>query len=371
MTVGREGEAGVFRARTNPYAPQRVCPYPERFLVAQPDPEFRDADGPPGAGASSSGGGGIPVFDEEPPAQVPGSFLESLPQFFVFPLILVATLAAAYFGLRMLVGTSSADAREHIAQVRAASGEHGQWQSLHALADGLRTGRLDLAGVTPAELGALYRDVAPQGPQQRQFLLEVLGWKRDPELTALAVEALEAPEPEVRMAALFALTRMEDTAAEPALARVLREGDDEERWVALAALAHIGSVPARDAIAGQLGGENSVLHRNAVLALAQAGDRRASPWLPALLDRTTYEGDSGLDGEEAALRDEASRAAARESVVEQFLVSACRAAAHVDEPSLRPLLQALSSNDPSLKVRSAAISALEALEHPELQPENS
>ena len=334
--------------------------------MAHPDPDLRDGDGPLGAGASSSGA--IPVFDEEPAPHVPGSFLESLPQFFVFPLILVATLTAAYFGLRMLVGSSSADARELIGQVRAASGEHGQWQSLHALADGLRTGRLDLDEVSAAELAGLYRDVADQGPQQRQFLLEVLGWKRDPELTALAVEALGAPEPDVRMAALFALTRMEDAAAEPALAKVLAEGDDEERWVALAALAHIGNDTARDAIAGLLGGENTVLHRNAVLALAQAGDRRASPWLPALLDRAAYAGDSRLDGTEAALRDEASRAAARESVVEQFLVSACRAAAHVDDPALRPLLQALSSNDPSLKVRSAAISALEDLEPP---PENS
>ena len=337
--------------------------------MAQPDPDLRDvdADRPRVAGAPSSTPG-VPVFDEEPGTQVPGSFLESLPQFFVFPAILVVTLTAAYFGLRMLVGCSPADARELIAQVRTASGEHGQWQALHALADGLRTGRFDLAAVSPAELAALYRDVAGQGSEQRQFLLEVLGWKRDPELTALAIEALPAEEPEVRLAALFALARMEDPAAVPALAQVLGRGDDDERWVALAALARIGSDEAHDAIASQLGGTDSVLHRNAVLALAQAGDRRATPWMAALLDRAAYAGDSRLDGDEATLQDEASRAAARESVVEQFLVSACRAAAHVDEPALRPLLQSLSSNDPSLKVRSAAISALADLGAP---PENS
>jgi len=304
---------------------------------------------------------------------VPGSFLESLPQFFVFPAILVATLTAAYFGLRMLVGSQSADARELIAEVRAAGGEHGQWQSLHALADGLRTGRLDLDAVPASELAALYRDVAGQGPEQRQFLLEVLGWKQDPELTALAVAALEDQEPEVRLAALFALARMGDPASVPALAAVLggRDGSDgaeDERWVALGALARVGDPAALDAIAGQLGGSDSLLHRNAVLALAQAGDRRAAAWLPALLDRSSYAGDSRLDGTESALRDEASRAAARESVVEQFLVSACRAAAHCDDPALRPLLRTLGSNDPSLKVRSAAISALADLG---ATPENS
>src|SRR5262249_20793843 len=154
----RRGCCGVFRPPAIPYAPRRVCLHPERFLVAQPDPELRDADRPWEAGVSSSAGGGaVPVFDEEPGPQVPGSFLESLPQFFVFPAILVATLTAAYFGLRMLVGSSPADARELVAQVRSAGGEHGQWQALHALADGLRTGRFDLASVAPADLAALYR----------------------------------------------------------------------------------------------------------------------------------------------------------------------------------------------------------------------
>jgi HEAT repeat protein len=110
-----------------------------------------------------------------------------------------------------------------------------------------------------------------------------------------------------------------------------------------------------------LGGDDSLLHRNAVLALAQAGDARAAPWLPALLRREAYDRDGRLDGPDAALQDETSRAAARQSVVEQFLVSACRAAAHMADPSVAPLLQALRANDPSIKVRSAAINALHDL----------
>jgi hypothetical protein len=309
-----------------------------------------------------------PLLDEEPESQVPGSFLESLPQFFVFPAILVVTLTAAYFGLRMLVGVEASDARELLADVRVASGQHGRWQALYALADGLRTGRLSLDEVSAAELAALYDEVADDGPQERQFMLEVLGWKPDPALRARLVEALAADETEVRMAALAALTRTEDPAAVPALVAVLDEGEGLERFLALGALARVGTPEARDAIAGQIGGDDSVLHRNAVLALAQAGDTRAATWLPALLSRDNYSADSRLDGEDAALRDEASRAVARESVVEQFLVSACRAAAHTDDSALRPLLESLSSNDPSLKVRSAAISALHDLG---ALPENS
>jgi HEAT repeat protein len=147
----------------------------------------------------------------------------------------------------------------------------------------------------------------------------------------------------------------------PRLVEVMTEGERDERWMAMGALARVGSPEALDAIAGLLGGEDSVLHRNAVLSLAQAGDERAAPWLPALLSREGYADDSRLDGPDAALQDELSRAAARESVVEQFLVSACRAASHLADPSVAPLLQALRAGDPSVKVRSAAINALHDL----------
>jgi HEAT repeat protein len=315
------------------------------------------ADEPPGVPAPPA----RPPLDEEPGTHVPGSFLEALPQFFVFPLILVATLAAAWLGLRMLVGGGAGDPRELIADVHRAAGPHGQWQAAHTLADGLRRGRVTLDDVPTSEVAALYDAFATSDPQMRQFLLEVLGWKRDPELTGRVVDALGAEDEQVRMAALMALASLQDPASVPPLVDVMRGGARDERWLALGALARVGGPDALDAIAGRLGGEDSLLHRNAVLALAQAGDARAAPWLPALLHRDGYADDSRLDGPDAALQDESSRAAARESVVEQFLVSACRAAAHMADPSVAPLLRALRANDPSVKVRSAAINALHDL----------
>jgi hypothetical protein len=315
---------------------------------------FEPSDGPVRVPA-------VPPLDEEVEARVPGSFLEALPQFFVFPLILVATLAAAWLGLRMLVGGGGGDARELIADIRAASGPHGRWQAAHGLADGLRRGRVTLDEVPAAELAALYDAYAAESPAMQQFLLEMLGWKREPALTGRALAALDADDEQVRMAALLALANLEDEAAVPRLVAVLQDGERDERWMAMGALARVGGAEALSAIAGMLGGEDTVLHRNAVLALAQAGDLRAAPWLPALLTRAAYAEDSRLDGPDAALQDAQSRAAARESVVEQFLVSACRAASHMADPSVAPLLQALRTDDPSVKVRSAAINALHDL----------
>ena len=130
---------------------------------------------------------GVPPLDEEVESRVPGSFLEALPQFFVFPLILVATLAAAWLGLRMLVGDGGGDAQELIAQIRGAAGEHGRWQAAHGLADGLRRGRVTLDEVATADVAALYDSYAAESPQMQQFLLEMLGWKQDRALTSRVV----------------------------------------------------------------------------------------------------------------------------------------------------------------------------------------
>ncbi len=299
---------------------------------------------------------GMPL-DEEPPQQVPGSFLSALPQFFVFPAILVITLTVAYFGLRMLIGFEPDSARELLDEIRTASGPGARWQSMHSLADGLRRGQLSLDEVPATELAALYGAYAGDSPQSRQFLLQVLGWKQAPELTMLAVGALSDADPDVRLSALYALSQAKDPDAVPALIEVLNGAEPTERFLALGALAATGTPAARDAVASQLPSEDGILRRNAALALAAAGDVRAAPYLPGLLVRANYDSDPALGDSDPTL-DEASRTAKRQDVVEQFLVSAARAAGRLKDEKLAPLLEQMRANDPSLKVRSAAINAL-------------
>jgi len=305
---------------------------------------------------------GMPL-DEEPPQHVPGSFLSALPQFFVFPAILVITLTLAYFGLRLLIGFEPDSARELLDEIRTASGPGARWQSMHSLADGLRRGQLTLEDVPASELASLYATYAGDSPQSRQFLLQVVGWKQAPELTMLAVGALGDPDPDVRLSALYALSQAKDPAAVPALVGVLNGAESIERFLALGALAATGTPEARDAVATQLTSTDGILRRNAALALGAAGDSRASAYLPGLLVRANYEGDASLGDSDPTL-DEASRAAKLDDVVEQFLVSAARAAGRLKDEKLAPLLEQMRANDPSLKVRSAAISALHDMQAP-------
>lgn len=302
-----------------------------------------------------------PPLDEEPEQHVPGSFLQAMPQFFVFPLILVATLTLAYLGLRLLVGSESGDASSLIADIRNAGGAHSRAQAMHTLADGLRRDSVTLAAVPASELASLYERYAHESPQTRQFLLQVLQWKEAPELTAIAMGAMDDSEPGVRLTALAALGELGDPVAVPALADRLAAGSPEERLVALGALACVRDAPALDALATVLGGDDTILHRNAVIALGLAGDTRAALWLPGLLNRSGYDADPAILGPDADTMDEASRAGKRESVTEAFLVQALKAASALGDRSLIPLAEVLRANDPSVKVRSAAINALHDL----------
>lgn len=322
------------------------------------------------AGVSDGGPDGEPPYDEEPQA-VPGSFLAALPQFFVFPAILVATLTAVYLLLRMLAGAEPADASELLADLSRA-GPHERWQVLYTLSDGLKpdrdgNARLHLDEVPVADLSALYErltalEATPaEASLMRQHLLLVLAHKHDPGLTHYALQALEDGDAELRKGALQALALMGDPAALPALAPRLTGKDADERLLALGALASLHDPAADELVAGQFLAEDTIVARNAVLLRARAGDARAAPFLGRLLDRATYTDDGRLDGDVPSMTD-ASREVSRSGVIEAFLIEAARSAGALGDPALAGPLQKLRETDASLKVRSAAIDALHAID---------
>lgn len=308
-----------------------------------------------------------PVFDEEPPEHVPGSFLGALPQFFIFPLILVVTLTAIYLLLRLLTGAADATTPELLAEIRTA-GASERWFKLHELAQGLQNGRLDLAEVGSDELlgfyeGTLASLAADPGPtpadrdELRHALLLVMAHKGDPAFTPLALEALETGSDRLRLGALQVLGVLGDPASLPAIVPLLDSPLDTERLVALGAVAGIDSDAARDVLAAQLGSSHAEIARNAAIQLGLAGDARAKPVLLHLLDRDAYAADAGVSGALQGLS-EGSRAEARDQYVDELMINACRAASRLGDPAFVPVLQALRRGDRSMKVKSAALDAL-------------
>lgn len=308
------------------------------------------------------------LLDEEPRQEPPGSFLSALPQFFVFPAILVVTLTAVYLLLRVLAGSTPDNVPELITDLESA-GPHGRWQVLHSLATGLGRGSLDLSEVSGDELERLYTKFEGEGEtpaekaRMQQYLLLVVAYKGDPRFTSRALAALDSPDRDLRFTALKALGMMGDETALPALELRLDGEDADERVLALGAVANIEGQKARVILQEHLRSTDSIIARNAALLLASAPHRDTSvkPFLLNMLDRTAYAEDPSLDGPLRELMDESSRTAAREDAVEQFLVMACRAASDLGDTDAVPRLENLREADPSLKVRSAAIDALHDL----------
>jgi HEAT repeat protein len=305
------------------------------------------------------------VYDEEPPQHVPGSFLEALPQFFVFPAILVVTLTAIYMLLRLVVGAEPDSAREVLDEFRVA-GPHGRWQLMHSLADGLRRGRLDLADVSSAELSLIYEAELQragdglQGETMRSTLLHVLAFKGDPSLSHYALEALEGSSDELAMAALAALATIGDPATVGVIEAQLASPVAGVRLMALGALGNIDSPRADAAIAAAITANDAIVGRNAVLLSARRGNAEALPMLLRLLDPDSYAGDRSMEQGLSEL-DQSSRAQAVAAATETFLIQACQAAAALGDPAARDSLQKLREPDRPVKVRSAAINALDAL----------
>lgn len=335
-----------------------------------------DSTAPPSVpGDAVPNGSGDAAFDEEPPQHVPGSFLEALPQFFVFPAILVLTLTAIYLLLRVVVGTEAGSARDLLDEFKAA-GPHSRWQLMHSLADGLKRRRLQLDEVPVRELALIYEaemqrvGEGPQGDIMRSTLLHVLAWKHDPSLTHFAVEALDGASEELVMAALAALATMADPSTVEVIARQLDAPVAGVRLMALGALGNIESPAADAALVAALTASDAMVARNAALLTARRRNLAALPMLLRLLDPESYAGDGSMELGLSEF-DEASRAQALAGSTEAFLIQACQAAATLGDPAVVAGLQKLREPDRSVKVRSAAINALDALGVLSVPTENS
>ncbi|GJM23483.1 MAG: hypothetical protein DHS20C15_33980 [Planctomycetota bacterium] len=306
-------------------------------------------------------------FDEEPGEQVPGSFLGALPQFFVFPLILVVCLTAIYLLLRLLAGASDATAPELLSEIRTA-GTSERWFKLHELAQGVNTGRLDLSSISNDELlgfyqgtlGSLAADTSRSATERDELhyaLLLVLAGKRDPSFAPVVLEALASDSETVRIGALKALGALKEPSSLAQIVPLLESSSVMERRMALDAVACLETAEAREVLVEQLRSSETQMVRNAAIWLGMAQDERATPVLLHLLDREAYGPDAGVPGDLAQLS-EGSRAAARDQYVDDMMILTCRAAARLGDPAFVSVLQALRRDDRSMKVKSAALDAL-------------
>jgi HEAT repeat protein len=180
----------------------------------------------------------------------------------------------------------------------------------------------------------------------RRYLALVFGHLEDSEALPLLFEAVDGGDEQTRIFALWSLGAIGDRASQPVLLEALSDPDAGIRKTAAFAL---GGLPADPAVSAalevQLQDRMADVRWNAALSLARLGSDAGRPVLEQMLERD-------LLGQVPEITPQQQ---------EQAMIGAIQALARLGAQDLEPVLDRLAADDPSLKVRQAAIAARKAL----------
>jgi len=205
-------------------------------------------------------------------------------------------------------------------------------------------GALDDTPEAREELRQLFRDSEPG--DMRRYLALVLGYTQDPEAVPLLVAGLEDPDSETRIYALWALGAVGAPTAREPLEEALRDRDAGIRKTAAFALGELGDARSIAALRPILEDPTADVRWNAALAVSRLGSDAGLDVLLEMVDRGQTTRVPGITPAQA----------------EDAMVSAVSALGALGDASAKNVLEQLARQDPSLKVRRAALDALKNLE---------
>ena len=194
------------------------------------------------------------------------------------------------------------------------------------------------------EVRRLFREA--QDPEMRQYLALVLGRTHDREAVPLLVEALKDPDDKTRIYVLWALGALGDRQARGALEATLADPDPGLRKTAAFALGELADRAAVPRLTESLDDAVADVRWNAALSLARLGSDAGLPVLETMVDRRLLAQVPDITREQQ----------------EEAMVSAIRALATVGGARYRATFDRLAQDDPSLKVRQAALEARKTID---------
>ena len=274
-------------------------------------------------------------------------------QFFLIPLAVVALAVSVYVGFRSLL----ADARtpqDYLREVQV-GGLNRRWPAAYELSrlmadPGVRADKT----LGPALIKAFQNSKGDT--QVRRYLALAIGRLDQPlpvEAIAELTEALEDPDSEVRISAIWALGSSGDAAVVSRLMPLYsaQDGDAGIRKMVVYAL---GALPGETQIATlrtALHDDAPDVRWNAAVALARKGSHEGVPVLRQMLDRQYVE--------QTVKRE--VRQDTDDDPIADVMISGLRAAATLNDQALKSAVTSLSQNDRSLRVRNAALEALKVM----------
>ncbi|MBI4477150.1 MAG: HEAT repeat domain-containing protein [Acidobacteria bacterium] len=293
------------------------------------------------------------LVEREPAGRGPVAAAPALAvQFFLIPLGVIAITLLIYAGFRLLLADDRT-VEDYLNEIQH-GGSDRRWPAAYELSRRISDPKVRAAnpGLGPALVKA-FADSKRSDPMVRRYLALALG-RLDPPLPPDALpllkDALADPDSDTRISAIWALGSIGDTSAAPALMELYASDDAGIRKMTVYTLGALpGDVQIRT-LQTALNDPSTDVRWNAAVALARHDRRDGVPVLREMLDRAGVEqrlqGGAGPTDEDRA---------------GEVIISSLRAVASLKEHSLRESVQGLSRQDPSMKVRQAALEALKVM----------
>ncbi len=270
------------------------------------------------------------------------SALRSFMGLFVVPLLVVIACVVVFIGFGWIAYEQDStqdylDDLQHWSKPRRAQAAYELAKILIADPEALDQ--------TPG-LGQQVREIfaAAENEDMKRYLALVLGYTRDPAAFDDLAAALDSADDELKIYSLWALGMLRD---DRALEPILDASDDRDpgiRKTAAYALGELGLPEAQPRLRVMLEDTVADVRWNAALALARLGSDVGLPVLTEMLDRQLSAQVPGITPEQQ----------------EDAMIEAVKALAALGGDEGEAVLERLAGDDPSLKVRQAAIEALRA-----------
>jgi len=274
-------------------------------------------------------------------------------QFFLIPLAVIAITVLVYVGFRSLLADPRSP-QDYLTEIQR-GGSDRRWPAAYELSRLMADPKVRADATLAPSLVKAFQE-STGDPQVRRYLALAIG-RLDPPLPAAAVadltHALDDPDSETRISVIWALGSSGDPAVVPRLLP-LYNAPDADAGIRKIVVYALGALPGDEQLQilrTALQDAAPDVRWNAAVALARKGQHDGVPVLRQMLDREYVE--------QAVKRD--VRQDDDQDPIADVMISGLRAAAALKDESLKSAVTAVSENDRSMKVRSAAIEALKMM----------
>ena len=292
-------------------------------------------------------------------------------QFFLIPLVVVGITVLVYVGFRSML-TEERTPAEYLTEVRY-GGWSRQWPAAYELSRLMEDPKVRADRSLVPELVKAFDDAREGDPRIRRYLALAIG-RLEPPLPKEAIDVLtkalddpgaewtpdivsringwaEIDINEARIMTIWALGSSGDASVVAKLVPLYGSTDAGIRKMVVYALGALPGDAQLATLSHALKDEAADVRWNAAVALARHDSADGVPVLREMLDRAFVE--------QTVRRD--VRQYEDQDPVADVIISGLRAAAALNDPTLKPSVEGLSQQDRSLRVRQAALEALKTM----------